>query len=474
MKKIFYFITALAVMGSCTQEEIVNGNFRGDESGVNFLHSDLGGSRLSIADEKVDGKFPLQWTAGDAFTAFEGNTAYAYSLTNGEGTANGTFKGEGAPTCAVFPATAKAAKVDKKIDIELTQIFNKGDNSLNTPMYGGITNGNVKFSKKLTALLKVKYTDLPSGYNILRVESDVQPLSGKFTFSTDKFLLSPVANATKKSVLVKHDNNTDAFYVPIPAGTYDGLTFYVENETTQHRIMLITLLYKKFEVGQMYTLNRKYNTIISKFDSSNFMADMTSHADVHSKAKGKWFGMKKDTNGSNSIDNEAGALKLDNTKGDLYYNMEVGCAGGYCLEKALPNGIYKVTLESKSKNLTNAEAKNPYEQTRLKFGAVANEDPSGVKDKGGLYLIGLSSKEAVDPTKPKYAIQTLQHKNDGAWCLNSFYINNGYWVEKGKDFAKFQVVNTAGLFDIRFFPAFKNTIWLKEIQISEVVDFSNK
>ena len=473
MKKIVYFFASLLALSSCSKDEVLQDSENGNIEGTNILYADLIKSRLTIDPNKaIDDTYPIKWTEGDKFTAFEGDKANEYSLINGAGSTSGTFQGAGNPTCAIFPSSAKAKSASGVITFSLPTNYTETDNSLNVPMYGTIDGGNVDFNVKLTAIMKVQYKGLPEGYNTLKVTSDNQPLSGTFKYNpTTKKLEN---GTTKKYVTIQHANNTDAFYVPLKPGLYNnGLSFSVINETTKHEIQLITLVDKKFEAGTLYDITRDYKTTVAKFDAKQYLKTVAKN--IHVDGMNKWFAINHGDDGFGSCTADTEGLKMVGTssQGKLPGTSNyLSCTGGYCFPEPAKSGVYMITFTVKSQ-----VAKGTNNASRMGITIGAEKCPVSLtlpeNTKSGFY--GYAYKAEWLKNLTEGATQKVQGTfdcpNANEWCTHSVYVDFNKWAENNNKGTQMRVIKDSDLtsFDVRVWPQTENTIWLKELQVSEVV-----
>ena len=245
LRHLFSFVTIVAVMASCSKEEI------GDNVLTNFvLKASVENSAVSTrAGFESDGKF--YWSKNDKLgvTTTSSQTDFtALTLQGDGGTATGSFSGdiygaikgyavyphnsnhkmdnEGNLTY-MFPATYEYSSVDK----EYFHATDQGKaNSFNFAMWGKIINGGVGM-KHLGGVFMVAFTSMPAeGTFILSAE---QKINGTYSVNLNSEVpeIKLAANETptdaEKKVTISYKNaaegQTGVFYVPAPTGNYTGV-----------------------------------------------------------------------------------------------------------------------------------------------------------------------------------------------------------------------------------------------------------
>lgn len=241
-KSLFYIATAALALVSCNEEELVNAPVSQAKGVLTATFNQDAATRTSI---NGDSNNALTWSTGDAIAVFSGSqesaaTVTEYTLTDGQGSASGTFEGvviSEDKLGAVFPYSEKASLNNGALSIELPNAITQTGSELDVPMWGKIDGGNISF-KHLAGLLKVNLTEIPEGYNQLTVTAD-KPISGTFTANTsdeNPGLVSNSNTGSYKTVTVTFtaatsENNDAVLYLPLPIGTYESIVVSVTDGT---------------------------------------------------------------------------------------------------------------------------------------------------------------------------------------------------------------------------------------------------
>lgn len=191
-------------------------------------------SRLAVGEGNV-----LSWTTDDAFMMFDENGSKKAWTLEGEGGAVGTFTGsipEGNLKGAVYPASESVRLSGDQLTMTLpNQLEYDADGKCNLPMWASFSSldGTVAF-KHLGALLKVNFTDIPSGYSSLIVTAS-RPIAGTFVsnLSASEPVLVALDNSSETVTVsfsgVTDENNDRIFYIPLPVGDYQSINVSISN-----------------------------------------------------------------------------------------------------------------------------------------------------------------------------------------------------------------------------------------------------
>ena len=271
MKKIFYFMAAALALGSCQQDNIVM-----DEAASSQLAEGQYAITASIKpSSRIDiNGFKTTWSATDAITIFDyyGEKAICPLKAESAGTAEGVFLSTIDPSEAAegvaFPATAQPVLCESQDTLYYTlpSTYEVGDNSQNAPMLGKFNTSNqIEFSY-LTAMLKVKISGIPEGYNTLKfiAKGDHTQLAGVFKTTVpfkaeDGFVCHTNGTSVVK---ITHADNKGEYYLPLQASKYDELHISALNAEGKE-IQLYTLFDKVFEIGKIYNLERTYKSLVN-------------------------------------------------------------------------------------------------------------------------------------------------------------------------------------------------------------------
>ena len=220
MKKLFLFATsALMMLGSCSQDEMVNVPLMAEE-GKDVIVASIEGqpSTRMTEDNGV-----LSWEDYETFVVF-GDRNETFTISD---KTTGTFSGTqpaNAKYAVYYPVGENSTIEDNVLTIKLASSYTSAS-SLKIPMWGFYEDGAILF-KHLAAALKVSYNEIPVGYTTLLVEAS-KPINGNFTATlTDNlpillFTDATVSDENKKVSVTITENQNGTFYVPLPVGTYD-------------------------------------------------------------------------------------------------------------------------------------------------------------------------------------------------------------------------------------------------------------
>ncbi|MBR5850653.1 MAG: hypothetical protein IKZ12_06300 [Alistipes sp.] len=242
MKKFLIAAAALVALVGCQKDITVTPEGTMPSSIVASFEQ--GGARVAIADDNA-----LTWTAGDGFTVFDEDftkeKAHFVIDPNDAGKASAQFNLQGNnvvenPACALFPTTAlyEGGEGDGRIAMELANEVS----SFALPMVA-VTNTLDHLSfKHLCAVLRVRLTNIPEGYDRIVVKSS-EYIAGLFTatiadaepvlaYDTD------MDEGVKKVSVMLTDEVEEAgvVYMPLPVGDYEWLSIAIGNETETHEL----------------------------------------------------------------------------------------------------------------------------------------------------------------------------------------------------------------------------------------------
>ena len=265
-KSIYVMAAALMTFASCSNEDLLNEvNIQNDVIKASFEQG-VTASRLAISDGEV-----LTWSTGDAFMLFGEGSSAKFTLSEGAGQATATFTGTAPSTItgAAFPweSESKPSLSNGTLTMTLPATLDQTTaGACNLPMWASTTSVDEISFKHLAGVLKVNFTDIPTGYNQLVVTAS-NPISGEFTATTtdDEPVLSSTSTADEdKTVTVNFtaatDNANDAvLYIPLPVGTYTSIVVSVSDGTTTKE--LITYNEKTVARAKVYTATLNYGEI---------------------------------------------------------------------------------------------------------------------------------------------------------------------------------------------------------------------
>ncbi|MBQ8866759.1 MAG: hypothetical protein IJ013_03425, partial [Bacteroidaceae bacterium] len=276
MKKYFYIMSAAALaLASCSEEqELVNAPVSQENRVLTATFEQDAATRTSIGENNA-----LTWSESDAiavyYTSDDIITAAEYTLTNGDGTTNGTFEitgEESAPEAihgAAFPyGYATELAEDGTLEMTLPATINQTTaGELDLPMWGTVTDGKIAF-KHLAGVLKVNLTEVPADYTTLTVTAS-NPISGLFTANTEDaedadnepVLASNSTEEGAKTVTVTFTNATaTTLYLPLPVGTYESIEVSISGTGKAAKVL------KKFS-NLIVERTKVYKTTVSDYTS---------------------------------------------------------------------------------------------------------------------------------------------------------------------------------------------------------------
>lgn len=250
-KTIFaYFIVSLFLLAPACQrvlEEDVRQDNPAPEHTLNAFLEGNEDTKTQLSEPDDQGIYYPFWSKGDALALYADDIPQpdTYTLSSGEGTVKGSFKGTlfGSRMVALYPASDKTEEGLKgnvlTLELPATQQYVPGSFGPGAfPMVAVSTDGDLSF-KNLCAVLKVSLTGDESVRSIKFIASDGwKVVSGKGTVRTDFTDLPELVMADEGSnevslecgsVDLNPDTPTD-FFLVIPAGTYNG-GFTVEIQT---------------------------------------------------------------------------------------------------------------------------------------------------------------------------------------------------------------------------------------------------
>ncbi len=236
-KTCIWTLLGMSILFGCSDMEEQVTNAPGIRLQASFEQG-TANSRLAVGSDNS-----LSWTAEDAFVMFDENGAKGNWILEGEGGTSGTFVGavpEGALKGAAYPSAESTTLNGDQLTMTLSSTLSYDANGkCNLPMWASFSSldGNITF-KHLGALLKVNFTDIPSGYTSLIVTAS-NPIAG--TFVADLSKSEPVLVAldnTTSTVTVNFDavsgddDNDRIFFVPLPVGEYASINVSISDGTT--------------------------------------------------------------------------------------------------------------------------------------------------------------------------------------------------------------------------------------------------
>ena len=273
MKKIFYLMAAVLMMASCSKENIQNET---DASGE-VLEATLDAkpdSRIDVVED-VDMYgfslgFKLAWRADDTFCAYDSKNNFSVFVCSqtAQPSPNSWFPGKPASfskqsgnavfadlNTAVYPAEGSTME-EGRIIVNLPTTYASGQSWI-IPLVGKVSpaKGTVVFNKMLTAILRLKLTDIPEKASLKIVAA--QNIAGKFTYNDNTWRLE--GGDSKTLTIANLKAGADELYIPLAATDADAgykLTVSLVQDGAEKCVK--TASPKTLTEGLMYTLDYKY------------------------------------------------------------------------------------------------------------------------------------------------------------------------------------------------------------------------
>ena len=231
--KLLLLLGSLAAIAGCNRElEIVETVVPQGNTTLRATVSEQMETRTAFAD---DGAF--SWVSGDAISVYTTLNAFrTFTLTDGAGSASGTFTGDfGAETtskAAVYPASEKHALSGNALTVHLDDVYTWAeDKNSHAPMLSVIAaDGADSFSfKHIGGILKVSFSNVPATATKFVFTAPGKKVSGDFaiadiTASEPVIATEDAEEGNTVTISIPKAAAEMAFYVPLPTGTYKGFS----------------------------------------------------------------------------------------------------------------------------------------------------------------------------------------------------------------------------------------------------------
>lgn len=226
MKKTVLFATLLLSCFSC-KKELTEDFSSAAEVRYTVTASIEADSRVTI---NAGGK--ATWEEGDAIGVFIDGSIVKFTLSDGDGTATGTFsssfdvRGKTVNGVAVYPYDASLSLNGKSVTVKAAASNNEGT-TFPAPMVATMPADGQYAFRNIAAILRVQYTNLPSMAQKVKLTAS-NTLSGTFTlpdYETSQLALpTTTGNNVLQAYLPKVRLNHTAYVdFPIPAGTLTSI-----------------------------------------------------------------------------------------------------------------------------------------------------------------------------------------------------------------------------------------------------------
>lgn len=192
------------------------------------------GIEAPVTKTAVEGAVDLVWQASDAITVFTESGPKVFTLSEGAGSANGTFmlaeQVEVSSSATTFyPETLNPSYTDDAWHVTLPDRYDWSEGGLKAPM---ITWLNYPHFTLLCGVVKLDVYDIPANATKLVFTADGQNVSGEFVLNGSHAVETySGSNNTVTIVFAAGAATNRTFYVPLPAGTYTNATFSIQSDS---------------------------------------------------------------------------------------------------------------------------------------------------------------------------------------------------------------------------------------------------
>lgn len=423
MKKLFYyFILSLAVL-ACQQEEIVEETKLQSISAI--IETESPDTKVSISDE---GK--VTWSEGDKIRIYTSLSSVVAEISNGVETSKGVFsyslnEGETISEKALYPYELE---YDMNGDVVFPSVYNLGENTscANAAMVGFIENKTINF-KHLAGVIAFDLRYVPADVTSLELTLGDSKINGAFAINNDCISTEATDIAKEqKTTLLFTNSGSDVrnlkLYVPVPAGTYKGISVVLKNQ----------------DGGIVKTIDGKAENIISRktilkmppisFDFSNVKTSF-SVVPFFSDAKLTWTPIDEETISGYAIyvDNSVDPIIIEDKSTSSYMIGD----GNFDIESE--HTVAMAYVDNKGEVIESTKSDAITFKTAKIYQAVRNVGPTHVcaawedvtgctKSENRTFYVQLFATN--DPTsKPIYSLYTYdgQFTNNAAHQSSSWY-----------------------------------------------------
>lgn len=239
MKKYISLISlAVVIMASCQKEAVQPEGSQTPEQELVTIYASLEDVKSAVNTSTGD----FSWALGEGISVAptSGTSYYTFNCSDPE---SGAFEGTETPgNIAVSPAQTGSFTSDTKFQVSFPASYTWADGVTNALMVGTKVDDSYKYQfKHAGALLVVTYENVPANTSALRVVSTTagQKLTGTVTLAGSAVGDIEIANdnsaLTGNQVDINFEKTTGnvasrTFYVPVPTGHYDAITFSLVND----------------------------------------------------------------------------------------------------------------------------------------------------------------------------------------------------------------------------------------------------
>lgn len=239
MKKYISLISlAVVIMASCQKEAVQPEGSQTPEQELVTIYASLEDVKSAVNTSTGD----FSWALGEGISVAptSGTSYYTFNCSIPE---SGAFEGTETPgNIAVSPAQTGTFTSDTEFQVSFPASYTWADGVTNALMVGTKVDDTYKYQfKHAGALLVVTYENVPANTSALRVVSTTagQKLTGTVTLAGSAVGDIEIANdneaLTGNQVDINFEKTTGnvasrTFYVPVPTGHYDAITFSLVND----------------------------------------------------------------------------------------------------------------------------------------------------------------------------------------------------------------------------------------------------
>lgn len=237
MKKIYFISGVLLAMASmsCNKDNGVV-----DTPSGTVLKAVIGTDDTKAAHTHYK---DVVWSSGDALAVYNGSDFTQFNLTDGDGTAAGTFTASSdvTPTgFAVYPyAEVKSYDGIKDVTLTLPAEYTWAEQSLNAPMLALVSGSDLATFKQLCGYFKIDVDNLPATASKLVFFTEEQVITGDFDLDVTNawpgiynWNVNNEWDRARRTVTVNFTAGEKAsrtFYIPVPGGNYTKFKVSIQN-----------------------------------------------------------------------------------------------------------------------------------------------------------------------------------------------------------------------------------------------------
>ncbi len=237
-KLFFSLAAATLVCASCSNEELENSLLESIGQKVTItatIEGEEGQTRSTVTDEGA-----FSWSEGDGIGVYTTKSAWKqFTYTSGNKFDGTLDQDEKTSTWAVYPFTSgEITGEEYTITLPAEYILGSNVNNTNAPMVAWFDEGETDFEfKHLGGVIRFTLTNVPSSATQFVLTAD-QKINGEFVFTQpsedENYIIETEStdNESEKSTTLQFETATETmtFYVPLPTGTYNSMTFSLMDE----------------------------------------------------------------------------------------------------------------------------------------------------------------------------------------------------------------------------------------------------